>query len=76
MPFRLNAATLGIVSIDGQNIPIIVPKDAIVQVSAAPVDQDRLLDVVWEGRTIMMFTIDLRHIGIQTDGTNSVRLLD
>jgi hypothetical protein len=67
MPFRLNAATLGIVRIDGQNIPIIVPKDALIEMSPAPVDQDRLLDVVWEGRLVMMFTTDLRHVGIRTD---------
>jgi hypothetical protein len=60
MPYRMNAATLGIVSIDGQHIPVIVPKDALVQLSASPVDPDRLLDVVWEGKTVMMFTTDLR----------------
>jgi hypothetical protein len=68
MPYRMNAATLGIVSIDGQHIPVIVPKYAVVQLSTSPVDQNRLLDVVWEGKTVMMFTTDLR----QSELTESV----
>jgi hypothetical protein len=61
MRYRMNAATLGIVSIDGQHIPVIVPKYAVVQLSTSPMDQNRLLDVVWEGKTLMMFTTDLRQ---------------
>ena len=65
--FRLNTPTLGILSIDGngQRIPVTLPLHAIVTVIGGPLDGNRLVDVLWEGKTIMMFTQDIRTRGVE-----------
>ena len=65
--YRLNTPTLAILTLDGQNLPVTVPMGSIVQVKNGPLDGDRLIDVVWDGRTVSMFTIDLRDRGEQID---------
>jgi len=67
--YRLTTPTLAIMSLDGQNLPVTVPMGSIVQVKDGPLDGDRLIDVVWDGRTVSMFTIDLRDRGERVDGT-------
>jgi len=65
--FRLEAPTLGILSVDGDanRIPITLPLDAIVIVKNGPLDGTRLVDVLWEGHTILMFTQDLRTRAVE-----------
>ena len=44
----------------GRRIPILLPVGAIVKFLNGPLDGIRLVDVEWEGKTVMMFTADLR----------------
>ena len=61
---RLNAPTLGILSGDGERIAVQLPKDAIVEVASGPrPDDQRMVDVVWEGKTLTMFAQDIRDRG-------------
>ncbi len=61
--YRLNEAILSIHS-DSENsahrVPIMVPSGAIVTVMEGPLDGLRLVDVLWDKKTVMMFTVDLR----------------
>jgi len=66
--YRLNTSTLAIVNGDGQHSPVTVPAGSIVEVVAGPLDGNRLIDVEWEGKTLMMFTIDIRERGELLDG--------
>ena len=72
--FRLNTPTLGILSIgtDGNRTPVTIPLHAIVTVIGGPLDGDRLIDVLWEGKTIMMFTQDIRTRGVEIDPANTI----
>jgi hypothetical protein len=63
--FRLHTPTLGITTVDGQNLAITVPKGAVISVVDGPMDGTRLVDVTWDGKTLMMFTIDLKQRGQQ-----------
>jgi hypothetical protein len=56
---------LGITTVDGQNLAITVPKGAVISVVDGPMDGTRLVDVTWDGKTLMMFTIDLKQRGQQ-----------
>ena len=60
--YRIVIPTLGILSEDedGHRIPVTLPKNATVTCINGTVDGNRLIDVLWEGKTIMMFTQDLR----------------
>ncbi len=57
--YRLKTPTLAIVN-QSERLSVMVPSGAIVQVSAGPLDEDRLVDVEWEGKAILMFASDLR----------------
>ena len=59
--YRLNTPTLAVINQDGQNRPITVPPGAVVKVIDGPLDGNRLVDVKWDGKTIMMFTTDIRE---------------
>ena len=56
--FQLNLNTLGIHSEDGQRTAVMVPAGAIIQVVSGPRTEDRMIDVIWEGRTLSVFTED------------------
>ena len=59
--YRLNTPTLAVVKQDGQNRPTTIPSGAVVKVTDVPLDGNRLVDVKWEGKTVMMFTTDIRE---------------
>jgi len=59
--YRLNSPTLAIIQHDGQNSPTTIPNGAVVKVVNGPLDGNRLVDVMWEGKTVMMFTTDIRE---------------
>jgi hypothetical protein len=61
--YRLKTPTLGVVSEDGQRKPFVVPVGAVVTVISGPLDNDPFVDIVWEGKTVMMFTRDIRERG-------------
>jgi hypothetical protein len=55
---------------DGHKIPITIPMGAEVEVTDGPLDGNRLLDVLWEGKAVMMFTTDIRERGERVDGAS------
>ncbi len=65
--FRFHTPTLAILAQDGHKIRIMIPQGAMVEVEAGPLDGTRLVDVRWEGKIVMMFTIDLRERGARID---------
>ena len=62
--YRMQSATLAIINLEGQNHPTTVPSGAIVRVIDGPLDGNRLVDVAWNGKTVMMFTTDIRDRGV------------
>ena len=66
--YRLKTPTLAIMAHDGQRIPITIPQGSTIEVIDGPLDGSRLLDVKWEGKTVMMFTMDIRERGERLDG--------
>jgi hypothetical protein len=61
--YRMKTPTLAIMIDDGHKIPITVPRGGEIEVVGGPLDGDRLLDVRWEGKPVMMFTTDIRERG-------------
>jgi hypothetical protein len=61
--YRLKTPTLAVMTLDGQKIPVTIPMGATVEVIATDINGNRLVDVTWEGHTVMMFTTDLRERG-------------
>jgi hypothetical protein len=66
--YRLNTPTLAIIQHDGQNCPTTIPDGAVVKVVAGPLDGNRLVDVMWDGKTARMFTTDIRERCVKLEG--------
>ena len=66
--YRIKKPTLAIHTQDGQNIPLTVPRGAEVEIIDGPLDGDRLVDVYWKDKKVMMFTSDIRERGERLDG--------
>jgi hypothetical protein len=59
--YRLTTATLAIVKLEGQNHPTTVPTGAVIKVADGPLNGNRLVDVKWEDKTVMMFATGIRE---------------
>ena len=66
--YRMKTPTLAIMAHNGQNIPVTIPMGGEIEIVGGPLDGERLLDVEWEGKTVMMFTIDIRERGELLNG--------
>ena len=58
--YRVRETALAILSNGSDRIPITLPINAIIILVNGPLDGHRLVDVTWEGKTLMMFTQDMR----------------
>jgi hypothetical protein len=58
---RLMKATLGVAT--ATRIAERVPEGAIIEIRVEPEESSRLIDVIWEGRPMMMFMRDLLDRG-------------
>lgn len=61
--YRIKESTLGIVHENGHHVSTTIPAGSLVVVTGGPVDGERLVDVLWNDRPLMMFTQDLRSRG-------------
>ena len=58
--YRLIAPSLALFPVDGHYESTTVPIGTIVDLDGKVFDGDRLMDVLWNGRKVMMFTDELR----------------
>jgi hypothetical protein len=58
--YRLQTATLGVMTDNGKRITITIPAEALIEV-VSEVASDGTLDVLWNDQCISMFAIDLRQ---------------
>ena len=57
--YRITEPTIAMFEEDGRHISRLVPTGAIILVDGV-LDGNRLTDVVWDDKKVMMFTQDLR----------------
>lgn len=59
--YKVRQAILGVVSDEQQDItPIALPRGNILEVLSEDTN-NRLVDIIWEGRSVMIFNPDLRN---------------
>ena len=60
--FRLDRPTFGIESTEDSRVAVTVPANAVIKVLSGPRPEDmRMVDVLWDGRTLTMFAQDIRE---------------
>lgn len=71
--YQITAPTLAMFREDGHHVARTVPVGAIVTVTdGKPFDGERLTEVEWNGRIVMMFTHDLRQSTAKWNGAPSL----
>ena len=63
----MKTPTLAILSQDHGKIPVLIPSGAEVEVIDGPLNGNRVVDVRWEDKTVMVFTEDIRDRGEPLD---------
>ena len=58
--FRIKSPTIALFHEDGRHVARTVSEGVIIRVDSAAFDGDKLVDVTWDGKKVMMFTQDLR----------------
>ena len=58
--YRINSPTIALFEEDGRHVANTVPAGAIIDIKGESSDGDKLLEVIWDGKPVMMFTQDLR----------------
>jgi hypothetical protein len=65
--FRITESTIAMSHDDGRGVAHMVSVGAVVEVHKGPIDGDRLVEVDWNGKKMMMFTQDLRLRAVPLD---------
>jgi len=61
--FKLDKTTLAIGDVNGKRVAVTIPAGDIVKLVSNPSPRDKMVDVLWEGRMVAMYAIDLRLRG-------------
>ena len=69
--YQLGTSTLAIDTVEGKRIAVTVPAEAIIKVLSGSSDGSQLVDVLWEGRMVVMFGIDVRLRGTEIVDQNA-----
>jgi len=49
----------------GDENTVTIPAGAVIEVKSGPRNGSQLLEVVWEGRSLLMFLVDLDGVGVE-----------
>ena len=65
--YRIKSPTIALFLEDGRHVAHMIPADSIVVVQAEELNGDRLIEVLWAEKLVMMFTQDIRTRGLKID---------
>jgi hypothetical protein len=70
--FRLNEETIGVETWGRKRLATLVPAGSVITVASGPNPEDtRMVDVLWDGRKISMFAVDIENRGEQVANTSA-----
>jgi hypothetical protein len=67
--FRLERTTLAIGELNGKPVAVTIPAGEIVKLVLKPSDGNKMVDVLWDGRAVAMYAVDLQQRGLETLST-------
>jgi|HubBroStandDraft_6_1064221.scaffolds.fasta_scaffold1958864_2 hypothetical protein len=59
--YRLTKAAIALFEAGGHHEAITVPVDSVVELNGQTINGEKFVDVIWDGRTVMMFVADLER---------------
>ena len=63
--FKLEISTVGVEIVSGKRVAVTVPAGDTIKVVSGPRHTDAMMDVLWEGRVVMLFAIDVEERGTE-----------
>ncbi len=63
--FKLETPTVAVETVGGKRVAVTVPAGETIKVVSGPRHGDRMMDVLWNGRIIMMFAVDVEERGTE-----------
>lgn len=63
--YRIKSPTIALFLEEGRHVAHMVPAESIVVVQAEELNGDRLIEVLWAEKLVMMFTQDIRARGVK-----------
>jgi hypothetical protein len=66
--FKLSSPTVAIAVVDGKDTAVTIPAEALIKVLAGPTNGDPMVNVLWEGRAVAMFAVDVNVRGTEIVG--------
>src|SRR5579864_137813 len=58
--YRITHPTIALFEEDGRHVANTIPAGVVVEIDSDSFNSDKLMEVVWEGKRVMMFAQDLR----------------
>ena len=65
--YRIKSPTIALFLEDGRHVAHMVPTDSIITVKSEEFNGDRLIEVLWAEKVVMMFTQDIRTRGVKIE---------
>jgi len=65
--YRLNSPTVAIETDDGRRVATTLPSGTTIEVASGPHDRDTMVHVIWQGRVVAMFAVDLNERGTEVE---------
>lgn len=69
--FKLEKSTLALAIVDGRRNALTIPAETIITVVAGLTPGEWLIDVLWEGKTLEMFEVDVNVRGTEVENRNA-----
>jgi hypothetical protein len=63
--FRLEISTTAVEIVSGKRVAVRIPAGEAVKVVSGPRHGDRMMDVLWDGRVVMIFAVDVEERGTE-----------
>jgi len=63
--FKLTKPTVALDLVGTKRAAVLVPEGAALKAKAVSTDASGMIDVLWEGRTVAMFAIDLNERALE-----------
>jgi len=61
--YRITSPALALFPEDGRHVAHMIPKGNLVRIESETFNGNKLVEVLWNGKVVMMFTQDLRSRG-------------
>jgi hypothetical protein len=65
--YRIKSPTIALFLEEGRHVAHMVPEGSVIAIESETFNGDRLVEVLWAEKLVMMFTQDIRSRGVKID---------